>query len=115
MHPVSEQGVADISDGNNNILKPLVFRLFPNLKQIAIISSGFGDVYAFNMLSLLCIIGDAVLPQSFETLVIKDKHREWLERAFGKEVEKQFAAKKLRIELQSRRRIKAGTARSTGL
>ena len=36
MHTIKKHGVSDISDDNTNVLKPLIFILFPNLKQIII-------------------------------------------------------------------------------
>merc|ERR1712176_918038 len=49
MHSIKEKRTGGFCEDNNNILKPLIFELFPNLKQITIIAFG----YPFNLLSLL--------------------------------------------------------------
>ena len=99
MHNVKKQKVADISEDFTNVLKPRIFALFPNLQHITIVDMDSG--FASNLLSLLSVLCDAVLPPSFETLIIKDGSGKWLKSVFSKEIEGQFEEKKLHIELQT--------------
>ena len=109
MHNIKMQYVANIPDDDTNVLKPRIFELFPNLQQITIdgtsIEGTDGTSFGFNLLSLLSVLCDAVIPASFETLVIKDAERYWLKSAFSKEIRREFAYKKLRIELRSKKRL----------
>ncbi|NRA43278.1 MAG: hypothetical protein HRU21_13395, partial [Pseudomonadales bacterium] len=45
MHNIKKQEAHDITYDDTNILKPLIFRLFPNLQQITIETSS-GDIFA---------------------------------------------------------------------
>eukprot|EP01084_Bolivina_argentea_P293717 505222_1 len=89
---------------NNNLFKPILFKLFPNLQEIMIYSTSFSSVYSFSILSLLSMLTNTVLPKSFRTITIKDsypdKSGEWLKKKFTAHVKRQFIANKLSIQLK---------------
>ena len=104
IHSIEKQSAADISEDFTNVLKPRMFALFPNLQHITISRA---SAFASNLLSLLSVLCDAVLPPSFETLIIKDVEGKWLMSAFSKEIEGQFEEKKMLIELQTEKGTKS--------
>merc|ERR1712154_238705 len=108
-HPIKKQRVEDISEDNTNILKPLIFELFPKLQQITVVSSSLYRCFAFNLLSLLSVIDETVLPASLSSLVIKgtrpDKSGEWLKSVYCDESAEQFAAKNLWTKFQTEKNV----------
>ena len=92
MHSVREQGIDGVSANNINLIKPSIFRLFPNLTQITIYSTlyleGNIEIYAFNFLSLLSVLSESAIPCSFNTVIIKDefpnRSGKWLRNALPK-------------------------------
>ena len=100
MHSIQAQKRA--SNNNNNLFKPIIFKLFTNLSEIIIYSSG-DKLYAFNILSLLSILSDNSLPKSFKTITIKDYSNMsdgWLNKVFCDELEEAFNSKQLKMELK---------------
>merc|ERR1719334_2730839 len=105
MHPIKKQGLDDISEDNTNIIKPLIFRLFPKLTQLTISTSTEDNIYAFNLRSFLSVLSDAEIPERFETFQIVDdevdKSGGWLKSVLCEDIEKEFAAKGWSIKLET--------------
>eukprot|EP01084_Bolivina_argentea_P193599 332134_1 len=92
---------------NNNLFKPMIFELFPNLKNITIYTAHSSypyPVYCFNLLSLLSILVGVSFPKSFKSIIIKDqnpdKNHAWLEKSLSKAIKRKFTAKKFNIEFK---------------
>eukprot|EP01084_Bolivina_argentea_P130785 230897_1 len=107
-----------VAYNNYNLFKPIIFKLFSNLKEIIIYSTDdtqvltqnagtrFKDtVYSFDILRLLSILTTNSLPKSFERVIIKEpypwKSGEWLKNAFTEHVKQAFMSKKINIELKT--------------
>ena len=88
----------DIPNDRTNIFRPILFQLFPNLVEIEMDNSH----HALNLLSLLSVLEESAIPQSFKVLKVKDKDRKWLKRAVEAvpEIEKQFKSKGWMLELK---------------
>merc|ERR1712083_148906 len=98
------QGVEYIYDGDipsdrTNIFRPILFQLFPNLVEIEMDNYS----HALNLLSLLSVLEESAIPQSFKVLKVKDEHMIWLKRAVEAvpDIEKQFKAKGWKLEFKS--------------
>ena len=107
-HPISDQGVDDVAGDATNLFQPLLLALFPNLTQITMRTSTNLDLYAFNLMSLLSLQGDAELPRSLQSIVITDAWQMWVANAFSVEKQKRFAAKGLQMELETDRKWNLG-------
>ena len=90
MHPVQSQ-FGTIPNDKTNLPKPIVFELFRNLEQITMHTSRF---YAFNPLSLLSILNEAALPDSFKTVRINGSSN-----AFVEEVKEKYAASNFQVDI----------------
>ena len=88
-----------IPNDRTNIFRPILFQLFPNLVEIEMRNS----YHALNLLSLLSVLEESAIPQSFKVLKVKDEGRKWLKRAVEAvpEIEKQFKAKGWKLEFKT--------------
>ena len=59
--------------------------------------------HALNLLSLLSVLEESAIPQSFKVLKVRDVWRTWLKRAVEAvpEIEKQFEAKGWKLEFKA--------------
>lgn len=81
-----------------NIFRVNLFKLFPHLVELQL----YVNDNALNLLSLLSVLDEAVIPQSFEVLKLEDEGNYWMRKAFEAipDVQEQYRAKKWSIELQ---------------
>ena len=86
------EDVGDKPD-NVNMIKPFVFDLFRQLRQIRIDAPDNG----FDLLLFLNMISTIHLPDSLEIIIIDG---DWLEDAFNEEVAEQFIAKGFKTEFE---------------
>ena len=88
-----------VPDDKTNIFRAELFVLFPHLVEMLL----FVNNYALNLLQLLAVLDEAVIPQSFEVLKLQDYSRFWMKKAFeaAPDIEEQYRAKNWSIELQN--------------
>ena len=81
---------------NSNILRPMLFKLFPNLKEVEV----WNPDYALNLKSLLSVLGEYAVSDSFSVLKLNDYADEWIEAAFDSigDIKEQYEAKGWNIE-----------------
>ncbi len=91
-----------IDDNNINLFKPLLFELFPNMNEIIIIAEGN---YTFNIYNLLSIIDSAILPKTFDRIIIKDPTGDWFESVFSDEMRCKFVESNFFVELRKQELI----------
>ena len=101
MYRVAVQDVSEIRNDNTNLFKPILFDLFPKLRQITINTADQTGQrkWAFNPLSLLSILNGAAVPESFETIKIEDRgENKWLTKAFSQRVRGKYAESNLAVK-----------------
>eukprot|EP01084_Bolivina_argentea_P226550 382674_1 len=102
IHSVKQQKYQTIERNNNNLFKIEIFKLFENLQEIIIYSSGKKHVYAFDMRSLFKMLSNASLPKSFKGVTVKDPHNKWFTAAGFKmsKIQKKFGQYKFATSMQ---------------
>ena len=88
----------DIPSRRTNIFRSSIFNLFPNLVEVELV---VGHCYRLNLLSLLSVLNELVIPSSFKVIKFRDWSVEkWLNDHFKSipNVKEQFAAKNWVIE-----------------
>ena len=76
-----------------NVIRPILFKLFPNLVEIEQWTS-YDRVYPLNPLLLVSVLAECDIPQSFKVLKLWDDGQEWILDAFDEDldVKKQYIA-----------------------
>ena len=88
MKPLRQQGASRMQLNNNNIFKPVVFRLFPNVQEIIMYTTGnFERAYSFNILKFfrhyLCL---SPLSKALKKIQLIDRKFKWLKQVFHDEM-----------------------------
>ena len=96
MHPISEE--FDENVPNQNLFKPVMLRMFPNLKKISFCAWYPGKNYVFDALQLLSILAETKLPKSLSVIEIDGE--QWLEDVFAPSVQKEFSVKKIKVDVK---------------
>merc|ERR1712003_272242 len=89
----------DIPTDRTNVFKASIFNLFPNLVEVELWV--FGE-YRLNLLSLLSVLNELVIPPSFQVIKLRNIGGSWLKAAFNdiENVKEQYAANGWNIEYQ---------------
>ena len=89
-----------------NLLKPVVFALFPSAQEVVVHSPGVvgRKVYAMDVRRLLCdvVLATHVSP-SLRRLVIKDGHRKWLMASVSDALQQWMTQRGVRYELKTQK------------
>ena len=82
-----------------NIFQPVLFSLFPNMVELQL----FTNLYVINLLMLLSVLEDAVIPESFQVLKLEDYIKRWMKSAFEDipNIEEQYREKGWSIEFET--------------
>ena len=78
---ISRSEVVPAANDKNNIFRPFLFVLFPNLVEIELWTS-YEGCYPLNPVSLLSVLVESDIPSSFRELKIWDTEQEWMKEAF---------------------------------
>ena len=89
----------DIPTDRTNVFKASIFNLFPNLVEVEL---WVWNEYRLNLLSLLSVLNELVVPPSFQVIKLRDQRGKWLKNAFfdDESVKEQYAVSGWNIEYQ---------------
>ena len=87
----------DIPTDRTNVFKASIFNLFPNLVEVEL---WVRDEYRLNLLSLLSVLNELVVPPSFQVIKLRDGWCFWLKDALNDVVKEQYAVSGWNIEYQ---------------
>ena len=93
---------ADVPEDRSNIFKSDLFKLFPNLEELELWTTHNGD-YPLNAMSLLSVLSESEIPETFEMLKIWDDDQKWMKNAFEAipDLKEQFAEKGWQFEMET--------------
>ena len=85
-----------VPEDNTNIIKPILFKLFPNLVEVELKN----DDYAMNLLSLLSVLAECAISDSFKALKVRDGKAKWMKKALDSigDIKEQYGAMGWNIE-----------------
>merc|ERR1712062_334949 len=87
----------DIPTDKANVFKASTFKLFPNLVEVEVWVS---DWFRLNLLSLLSVLNELVVPPSFQVIKLREGGYFWLKDALNDVVKEQYAVSGWHIEYQ---------------
>merc|ERR1712110_849537 len=76
----------NIPTDRTNVFKASIFNLFPNLVEVEL---WVGVWYRLNLLSLLSVLNELVVPPSFQVIKLRDWQCKWLKDALNDVVKEQ--------------------------
>ena len=89
----------DVPEDTSNVIKPVMFQLFPNLVELQLKCNNGGS-FPINLVLLSSVLEESQIPESFKKLSIRDQKQKWLIKHFDEtpELTHQYAAMKWKIE-----------------